>query len=99
MALGIDDPRSDSLRVPPHSVEAEESVLGAVLLDSDAANIAMEKLQPEVTIKPAHGTLNVSLDTDIVLNSSTRMSRLMRSPSPRRCEEARCSIASADWPT
>ena len=41
MALGIDDPRSDSLRVPPHSVEAEESVLGAVLLDSDAANVAL----------------------------------------------------------
>ena len=54
MALGIDDPRSDSLRVPPNSVEAEESVLGAVLLDSDAANIALEKLQPEDFYRPVH---------------------------------------------
>ena len=54
MALGIDDPRSDSLRVPPHSVEAEESVLGAVLLDSDAANFALEKLGPEDFYRPAH---------------------------------------------
>ncbi|RLE23833.1 MAG: hypothetical protein DRJ50_05595, partial [Actinobacteria bacterium] len=35
------------LQVPPHSVEAEESVLGAVLLSSDAANIALEKLHAE----------------------------------------------------
>ena len=54
MALGIDDPRSDSLRVPPHSAEAEESVLGAVLLDSDAANVALEKLQPDDFYRPAH---------------------------------------------
>lgn len=54
MALGIDDRRSDSLRVPPHSVEAEESVLGAVLLDSDAANLALEKLQPDDFYRPAH---------------------------------------------
>ncbi len=54
MALGIDDPRSGSLRVPPHSVEAEESVLGAVLLDSDAANVALEKLHPDDFYRPAH---------------------------------------------
>lgn len=54
MALGIDGPRTDSLRVPPNSVEAEESVLGAVLLDSDAANLALEKLQPDDFYRPAH---------------------------------------------
>lgn len=54
MASGIDDPRSGSLRVPPHSVEAEESVLGAVLLDSDAANVALERLQPDDFYRPAH---------------------------------------------
>lgn len=54
MALGIDEPRTGSLRVPPHSDEAEESVLGAVLLDSDAANVALEKLQPEDFYGPAH---------------------------------------------
>ncbi len=54
MALGIDDPRSGSMRVPPSSVEAEESVLGAVLLDSDAANIALEKLHSEDFYRPSH---------------------------------------------
>lgn len=54
MALGIDDPRSGSLRVPPNSAEAEESVLGAVLLDSDAANIALEKLEPDDFYRPSH---------------------------------------------
>jgi replicative DNA helicase len=63
MAPGIDDPRSNSPRVPPHSVEAEESVLGAVLLDSDAANVALEKLQPEDFYRPAHqAVFDVVLD-------------------------------------
>ena len=34
-------------RVPPHSLEAEVSVLGAVLLSNDALNQAMEILRPE----------------------------------------------------
>ena len=42
------------LQVPPHSVEAEESVLGAVLLSADAANVALEKLHAEDFYKPAH---------------------------------------------
>jgi replicative DNA helicase len=41
-------------RVPPHSVEAEESVLGAVLLSLDAANEVMDKLEPEDFYVPAH---------------------------------------------
>jgi len=41
-------------RVPPHSADAEISVLGAVLLSSDAANIALEKLHAEDFYKPAH---------------------------------------------
>lgn len=31
-----DDPQIDSLKVPPHSVEAEQSVLGGLLLDNSA---------------------------------------------------------------
>ncbi|MEN8233458.1 MAG: replicative DNA helicase [Actinomycetota bacterium] len=42
------------LQVPPHSIEAEESVLGAVLLSADAANIALEKLHAEDFYRPAH---------------------------------------------
>jgi replicative DNA helicase len=42
------------LQVPPHSIEAEESVLGAVLLSADAANIALETLKAEDFYRPAH---------------------------------------------
>ena len=35
---------SSALQTPPHSAEAEESVLGAVWLSSDAANVALERL-------------------------------------------------------
>ncbi len=41
-------------RIPPHSSEAEESVLGAILLDNEALNTAMEKLQPEDFYRAAH---------------------------------------------
>ncbi len=42
------------LTTPPHSAEAEESVLGAVLMSADAANIALEKLHPEDFYRPTH---------------------------------------------
>ena len=40
--------------MPPHSIDAEESVLGAVLLSSDAANVALETLHSEDFYKPSH---------------------------------------------
>ena len=43
-----------SLRVAPHNLEAEESVLGAIMLDSEAANIVLERLHDEDFYKPAH---------------------------------------------
>ncbi len=55
MTSVLDTPTNRSgLRVPPHSADAEISVLGAVLLSSDAANIALEKLHAEDFYKPAH---------------------------------------------
>jgi replicative DNA helicase len=50
----IDPQTARSPRVPPHSIDAEESVLGAVLLSSDAANAALETLHAEDFYKPAH---------------------------------------------
>jgi replicative DNA helicase len=47
-------PLTRALPTPPHSNEAEESVLGAVLLSADAANIALEKLHAEDFYRPAH---------------------------------------------
>ena len=34
-------------RVPPHSEEAEQSVLGSMMMDHDAVNAAVESLTPE----------------------------------------------------
>lgn len=34
------------LKVPPHNIEAEQSVLGAILIDKEAINLASEILQP-----------------------------------------------------
>lgn len=42
-------------RVPPHSREAEESVLGAILLSRDATNTVMEMLDSEDFYEPIHG--------------------------------------------
>jgi replicative DNA helicase len=44
-------------RVPPHSIEAEESLLGAMLLSKDAIAAAVESVRPEDFYKPAHGHL------------------------------------------
>ena len=41
-------------RNPPHSREAEESVLGAVLLSEEAVNEVMDRIHPEDFYVPAH---------------------------------------------
>jgi hypothetical protein len=43
---------SDDLlrRVPPQNLEAEESVLGAVLIDNAAINEALEVIRPRISI-------------------------------------------------
>ena len=41
-------------QIPPHSVEAEQSVLGAMLLDREAVYAALEVLRPEDFYKEAH---------------------------------------------
>ncbi len=42
-------------RIPPHNLEAEESVLGAMLLSRDAIATAMEICQPDDFYKSSHG--------------------------------------------
>ena len=54
MTSVIEPQITTSPRVPPHSIDAEESVLGAVLLSADAANVALEGLHAEDFYKPAH---------------------------------------------
>ncbi len=47
--------RPDATRVPPHNLQAEESVLGAMLLSRDAIAAAVEICEAEHFYKPAHG--------------------------------------------
>jgi len=42
-------------RVAPHNLQAEESLLGAMLLSKDAIAVASETLEAENFYKPAHG--------------------------------------------
>lgn len=81
--------RSAGLKAPPHSAEAEESVLGSVLLSADAANIALEKLHPEDFYIPAHQSIfeaitslfdtNQPIDAVTVSDSLRRIDALERS--------------------
>ena len=54
-----DDGRSSSPpgrlgRVPPHDLEAEEALLGAMLLSRDAIADAVNLIRPEHFYRPAH---------------------------------------------
>lgn len=44
-------------RVPPHSIEAEQSVLGGILLDNEAINIALERLTAEDFYRGDHSAI------------------------------------------
>jgi replicative DNA helicase len=48
---------SNGPRVPPHSTEAEESVLGSILIDNNAINVALERIQPDDFYRAAHRSL------------------------------------------
>ena len=54
MTTQLEGPRMQGGHVPPHNLDAEDSVLGAVMLSPDAANVALEKLTAEDFYKPAH---------------------------------------------
>ena len=49
------------MRIPPHSVEAEQSVLGSILLDKDAMISVSETLVPEDFYKEAHKVIYESM--------------------------------------
>lgn len=45
------------LRVPPHNIEAEQAVLGAILLDNDIIADVVEILKPEDFYRESHGII------------------------------------------
>jgi replicative DNA helicase len=44
----------EGMRVPPHNIEAEQSVLGAILMDQEAVSVASEILRPSDFYRPDH---------------------------------------------
>ncbi len=47
VSVPVTDPQLDAIRLPPHSVEAEQSVLGGILLDSTAWDKIVDLLQEQ----------------------------------------------------
>lgn len=75
-------------RVPPHSTESEESVLGAILMSNDAASEVMDKLVPEDFYIPSHQAIfsairdlfnaNQAIDAITVAEELRRIEQLER---------------------
>ena len=62
MTQALENPRPRRLkavggRVPPHDLDAEESLLGAMLLSRDAIAAALECCNTDDFYKPAHGVI------------------------------------------
>ncbi len=49
------------LKVPPHNLEAEQSVLGSIIMDKDAVVVASEILRPDDFYKPNHAQIFSSI--------------------------------------
>lgn len=44
-------------RIPPHSIDAEQSVLGAMIVDKEAINVAVESIKPDDFYKQANAEI------------------------------------------
>ena len=73
-------------RVPPHNLDAEESLLGAMLLSRDAIAAALECCVAEDFYKPAHGHVFAA-----VTALYTRVNPPTPSPSPTSYVVRDCS--------
>ena len=51
----------DMTRIPPHSVESEQSILGSILLDKDAIITVSETIKPDDFYKEAHKLIYESM--------------------------------------
>jgi len=50
-------PPTSPLRIPPHNLEAEQAILGGILINNDAMNQIMDVLREEDFYREAHGHL------------------------------------------
>ena len=72
-------------KVPPHSLEAEEALLGSALLSRDAVSRLMEEVRPADFYSPSNQTVYEAMkglfDTGKPIDTVTCL--LYTSPSPR----------------
>ena len=66
--MDISDIDTDALKVPPHSIEAEQSVLGGLMLDNDSYTSVAERIRPEDFYRSDHkliydGVLNLAANS------------------------------------
>src|SRR5260221_13864081 len=54
---------SDALKVPPNDIEAEKSVLGAVLIDPSAVHLIVEHLKSDYFYSREHQLIYASMIT------------------------------------
>jgi replicative DNA helicase len=50
-----------SIKVPPHNMEAEQAILGGILINNDAMNQIMDILSPECFYREAHANMFESM--------------------------------------
>ena len=55
--MAVDQQQQRAPTVPPHDLDAEESVLGAMLVSANAIAIVSEVLQPEDFYRRSHATI------------------------------------------
>ena len=60
---------SEGLKTPPHDIDAEKSVLGAVLIDSGAINLVAEFLKSEHFYSREHQLIYSAMITFLKNNS------------------------------
>ena len=73
-------------RLPPQSLEAEQSVLGAILIDRDAVVEDAEFLRPQDFYRQANGRIYAATEIGIqVFDPSGRLCGVMAAP-PGRLE-------------
>lgn len=57
------------MRIPPHNIEAEQSVLGAIIMDHEALIVATETLKPKDFYRPDHQQIYEAMTELHVSNS------------------------------
>src|SRR3982751_3521341 len=100
-----DDPQLEALKLPPHSLEAEQSILGGLLLDNEAADRIGDLVYEEDFYSEAHrliyrhivGLSGDGKPVDVVTSLASRISaRSWPTCRPRRTSDTtRKSCASA----